>query len=279
MVRDKRKSEAPLSTPPMLEGIDSSWDEDSGLDLELDDEKFDRTTAIPAIPSAEFARQVFERAEEDEDMDSVPTRRGSDDEIPLVLSGYPPPPVAPAPAPQAGPRRRELELDLSGFAGSPLELADRTVSERPPSPSSNDLELELGAPAPQVVRGDPALQDMKDRYAMGDFSGALIMAEGILESNPHDEEAGRYAHSCRDVLTQMYSARLGALSQIVRVAIPQDQIRWLSLDHRAGFLLSLVDGNLSIEEILDVSGMSRLDALRIMYTLFDQRVIALLSAR
>jgi hypothetical protein len=116
---------------------------------------------------------------------------------------------------------------------------------------------------------------MKDRYATGDFTGALIVAESLLEADAGDTDAQRYAQSCRDVLTQMYSARLGALTQRVRVAVPGDQIRWLSLDHRAGFVLSLIDGSSTVEELLDISGMNRLDALRILYTLYDQRVIAL----
>jgi hypothetical protein len=73
----------------------------------------------------------------------------------------------------------------------------------------------------------------------------------------------------------MYLARLGSLKQIIRVAIAREQIRWLSLDHRAGFLLSLIDGTSSIEELLDVSSMPRLEALRILYGLLDQRVIEL----
>jgi hypothetical protein len=73
----------------------------------------------------------------------------------------------------------------------------------------------------------------------------------------------------------MYSARLGSLDQRVTVAVPSDQIRWLTLDHRAGFLLSLVDGGITVDQILDISGMPRLDALRIMYQLLDQRVISL----
>jgi hypothetical protein len=77
------------------------------------------------------------------------------------------------------------------------------------------------------------------------------------------------------VLAQMYLARLGSLAQVVRVALSGDQIRWLSLDHRAGFLLSLVDGQSSIETLLDISGMARLEALRILFGLLDQRVIVL----
>ncbi|MDF3069355.1 MAG: hypothetical protein K0R38_4956 [Polyangiaceae bacterium] len=110
---------------------------------------------------------------------------------------------------------------------------------------------------------------------MGDFTGALVVAEGMLERSADDIDAQRYAQSCRDVLTQMYSARLGALSQRVRVAVPSEEIRWLSLDHRSGFVLSLIDGSSTVEELLDISGMNRLDALRILYTLYDQRVIAL----
>jgi len=108
------------------------------------------------------------------------------------------------------------------------------------------LELsfeEVGASeSPKEPHTGP-IGEMKDRYAMGDFSGALVIAEGILESNPEDLEAPRYAQSCRDV--------------------------------RAGFLLSLVDGGSTVDQILDISGMTRLDALRIMYQLLDQRVISL----
>jgi hypothetical protein len=144
-----------------------------------------------------------------------------------------------------------LELELDGLATGPFSAA----------------------PAPP--RDDPAITEMKDRYAMGDFTGALVIAESILESSPEDLEAPRYAQSCRDVLTQMYSARLGSLDQVVRVAVPSDQIRWLTLDHRAGFLLSLIDGGSTVDQILDISGMTRLDALRIVYQLLDQRVISL----
>jgi hypothetical protein len=127
--------------------------------------------------------------------------------------------------------------------------------------------------APPV--SEPGLRQIADRYATGDFSGALVLAEAVLESAPEHLEALRYADKCRDVLMQMYAARLGPLDQIVAMSIPSEQIRWLSLDHRAGFLLSRVDGTSSVEELLDISGMPRLDALRIMYGLFQERVITL----
>jgi hypothetical protein len=167
------------------------------------------------------------------------------------------------------------DLDSTDSAGA---MAQTRPEASPRDPRDPLLELSLDAPpraAFKDVAGESAIGEVKDLYAMGDFSGALLIAERILETNPEDLEAPRYAQSCRDVLTQMYSARLGSLDQIVAVAVPSDQIRWLTLDHRAGFLLSLIDGGITVDQILDISGMPRLDALRIMYQLLDQRVISL----
>jgi hypothetical protein len=170
-----------------------------------------------------------------------------------------------------------LELaDLDSIGSLPAE--PRVASDPVHDPRDPVLELSFDEPGRKAVSKEPSggpIADMKDRYAMGDFSGALVIAEGIIESDPEDTEAPRYAQSCRDVLTQMYAARLGSLDQIVAVAVPSDQIRWLTLDHRAGFLLSLIDGGSTVDQILDISGMTRLDALRIMYQLLDQRVISL----
>ena len=179
-----------------------------------------------------------------------------------------------------------LEL-MEMSAPAPATSRSPSTSQFGRDPRDPVLELDLGEvarsgpPPPVLMPSAPAsprdteITEMKDRYAMGDFTGALVVAEGLLEVNADDIDAQRYAQSCRDVLTQMYSARLGALTQHVRVAVPSDQIRWLSLDHRAGFVLSLIDGSSTVEELLDISGMNRLDALRIIFTLFDQRVIAL----
>ncbi len=155
-------------------------------------------------------------------------------------------------------------LDL-GFGDQPASEALDMVGRQ---------ESSSIAPAEPSRRGDP-LAELRERYALGDFSGALTIAEGILEDDKDNGDAQRYAESCRDVLKQMYAARLGSLQQVPVVAIPAEQLRWLTLDHRSGFLLSHVDGVSTLEEILDVSGMNHLEAMRIIYELLQQKVIAL----
>ena len=180
------------------------------------------------------------------------------------------------PLAMAPPTRRAAQDDRLDL-GLDLDLGDGGVD----APDSNDAldlvsrnpESSIVPPAP-LQKPDP-LAELRERYALGDFSGALAIAEGLLEDQPGNADAQRYAESCRDVLRQMYAARLGPLDQVPVVAIPAEQLRWLTLDHRSGFLLSHVDGVSTLEEILDVSGMNPLEAMRIIYDLLQQKVIAL----
>jgi hypothetical protein len=127
---------------------------------------------------------------------------------------------------------------------------------------------------PEPAAVDPIVE-MQERFALGDYSGALVMAESMLEENPTHVEAREYADSCRAVLQQMYTARIGPLDRVPVIDVARDQLRWLSIDHRTGFILSLVDGVSSLEMILDVCGMPALDALRMLFELVQQRIISI----
>ena len=116
---------------------------------------------------------------------------------------------------------------------------------------------------------------MNDRVALGDYTGALAVAEKLLVDDPDNKAVIACADSCRGVLKQMYVTKIGPLDRVPTVAVARDQLRWLSIDHRAGFVLSLVDGVSSLEMILDVSGMPELDTLRILSELTQQRIITL----
>ena len=114
---------------------------------------------------------------------------------------------------------------------------------------------------------------MRERFSLGDYSGALEIAEAILARDPVNAEALRCDEECRAKLVHMYTARIGPIDRVPMVVVAREQLRWLSIDHRAGFLLSHIDGVSSLEMILDVSGMPLLDALKILCELSQQRVI------
>jgi len=174
------------------------------------------------------------------------------------------PPVSsaaqPGPGYASGPRRTE-SVRMATLIPGMVPDGPQAPSEPPPA-----------APAPPAP--DDRRRQMLQRYEAGDYGGALVLAEAVLDEIPDDAVARRYAESCNEMLRQMYKARIGDGSQVLRIVMPSDELRSLNLDHRAGFLLSCIDGMSSIDDILDVSGMRELEALRILFELVQEHVIA-----
>jgi hypothetical protein len=182
----------------------------------------------------------------------------------------PPPPRQPTPS--------ALSMADARAPSSPNNPAV-AAPQRSLSPTSIEAAV-LGAigssPAPEITERtieDPEAE-MRERFSLGDYTGALEMAELILAEEPGNLEAAECGENCRTVLENMFAARLGPLDRVPMVVVPRTQMRWLSIDHRAGFVLSLIDGSSSVEMILDVCGMPRLDALRILHELVQQKIVA-----
>ncbi len=116
---------------------------------------------------------------------------------------------------------------------------------------------------------------MHERLDVGDFTAALATAETMLEVDPDDQDAMHVAEVCRAKLKAIYIGRLGSLDKIPVLAVQRTNLRGLSLDHRSGFLLSMIDGMSSIEEIIDIAAMPPLEALRTLYNLVTQQIITL----
>lgn len=204
------------------------------------------------------------------------------------------PSAAAAPQPGHGqPQRANSEPSLAlewsseshlavDFDGPPLKLPDELEVEEPSAPSeSAPLTLELdeldeGKDALGLVahsrRSQPGIDlasEMAERFALDDFTGALRFAELVLGKLPEHPDARRVATESRRRLEHLYTSRLGGLGRVPSVAMRDADLRWLGLDHRAGFLLSRVEAGNSIEDLVDVSGMPRLEALKTLVELFE----------
>ena len=141
---------------------------------------------------------------------------------------------------------------------------------------SEEREGDALALAGRKSRPMPVLDlasEMSERFALGDFSGALRAAELVLGQEPEHELARVYAHESRQKLEGLYLSRLGSQGRVPVLALPESEIRWLGLDSRMGFLLSRIDGTSDYETIVELSGMPRLEALRSLVELMDAKVI------
>jgi hypothetical protein len=261
MTDDRRKKRS--VKPPEPSGAESENDRPT-VNPPFDVEAFAR---LASGPSSQQRRSIAE----------APTRR-------------PPPPGASPSFEVAEPRERQItltdeaELEAARLESashsdprgpgrpSPLSIADARAPSSPsvpavsPQRSVTPTSIEaavLGAisasPAPEITERtiDDPMAEMRERFSLGDYTGALEMSELILAEEPSDLEAAECGENCRSVLEQMYAARLGPLERVPMVVVPRTQMRWLSMDHRAGFILSLIDGSSSVDLILDVCGMPK----------------------
>jgi hypothetical protein len=187
-------------------------------ELEVADQKassssaFERVTVTPGLSEREYVARMMHQAPSERtpstraagERPSGSVRRQAtiapsaspvaNDELEMLALDLPEAAVAPAsdvrtPPPSPPPARDDHEAQrrpssaprsFRPAAGDALELVDvRSKSVRPPL-------------APNIT-----MRAVRDRFDVGDFSGALILAEGILESEPESVDALLYAEHCR----------------------------------------------------------------------------------
>lgn len=158
-----------------------------------------------------------------------------------------------------------IELATPGFDKSdPMALIrDQTQPTAPPTGAGSRVDEEI----------DTLLSGAEDLLELDDHSGAMeliVKAERLRPTDPRIRELkARSEHT----LELMYESKLGPLEKRPRVVLKEDEIIWLNLDHRAGFVLAQIDGTVTYDDVFAVSGMSRLDTARILAQLLDEGVI------
>lgn len=113
----------------------------------------------------------------------------------------------------------------------------------------------------------------RELFELGDFSGSLELVEKVLKKQSQHEGARAYLKRNEQTLLKMYESKLGDMNRIPRQLVPPDEVIWMNMHHRAGFILSQVDGSLSYEDLLAVSGMDRFDTVRIIADLISNGII------
>lgn len=184
-----------------------------------------------------------------------------------------PPPAA---TPVAGTR-----LDTPASGTKAVGSSPKRASKPPTRPSDGQVERPTRAirtPAQVVAVGQDsasgkALLKVAERFEAGDYGRALMLAEQVLELDPEAEELRHYAELCREKLRQTYLERIGTGRTILRVSVTDEKLRERSLDPRLAFLLSLLDGASSVDDVVDMSTMPPLEAVRALHELLVEGVI------
>jgi len=200
--------------------------------------------------------------------------------------------VKPDPARPAGPTLTPTKLVAPSERPHGAPALPRPLAPAPgaaPAPPHEEVDLDIdvedGAAAPAASAGPPAAPDepedagtllikATDLLDLDDYSGAMALVEQVLQLDPTNATAQELRARCEATLLAMTESKLGDLSRRPRTLLTPDQVVWLNLDHRAGFLLSLIDGTVSFEELFLLSSMPRLETARILLKLLQEKAIS-----
>jgi hypothetical protein len=134
------------------------------------------------------------------------------------------------------------------------------LEDMPPLPSLPGTKK----PAHPLGLAEAALQ-------AGDVGAAVDACEAALAGT--GGLGGRVAQDYLPLVEQIYGAILGGPKLDVRV--PTHGKAMGTLEPRSAFLLSRIDGSMTVEDVLDVSGMPRLEALREMALLVRRGAVVI----
>jgi hypothetical protein len=192
--------------------------------------------------------------------------------------------------------KRELDVDLMlGPAGSTGAEDETTLLHKARASTRSDAVLAfdpIDARSAQILDdvdvGAPANEPKEDRTRRritklferaiewnrdSELDRAVTAIDLALSEDPTSALAQKLIHRNRDTMMTVFQAFLGDLQRQPSLARPLHELANAPISPRAAFLLSRVDGQLSIDEILDVSGMPRLEAYRYLCQLFLRGIL------
>lgn len=140
-------------------------------------------------------------------------------------------------------------------------------------------EVDSNAPAGETRedrtrRRITALLERATEWGQGaDLERSVTAVDLALSEDPNSALAQKLIHRNRDTIMNAFQGFLGDLQRAPALARPLHELGSAPISPRAAFLLSRVDGTLSLDEILDVSGMPRLEAYRYLCQLLLRGIL------
>lgn len=139
-------------------------------------------------------------------------------------------------------------------------------------------EVQDSPPDARAAQAEPSAierlgREARELVADGDPRGAFELLESRLGGiGPHLELQGLF-ELLRAHLYTAHRARLRDGSGVPGVCMGPDEILRFNLPANAGFVLSMIDGTTSIDEVVSLSGMDPFEALDVFVKLLDAGIV------
>jgi hypothetical protein len=125
------------------------------------------------------------------------------------------------------------------------------------------------------LRASELVDRCRGQLERGNLEAAAASAEAALREGERAPSPGipEVIGPARSLFETAFEALVGPPQGIPVPAMSSAALAGQELDHRAGFLLSHMDGDLTVDGLLDVAGMSRFEVFRILAGLLRAKAI------
>jgi hypothetical protein len=127
------------------------------------------------------------------------------------------------------------------------------------------------------LRASELVDQCRGYLERGNLEAAAVAAEAALREGEHAPDPGipEVIEPARALFERAFEGYVGPATGVPVTAMSPGALTGQDLDHRAGFLLSRIDGHMSIDALLDIASMPRFETLRILASLLRVKAIRL----
>ena len=111
------------------------------------------------------------------------------------------------------------------------------------------------------------------------FDPAYELLQMIIHENPEDEKAQKFLDTTKGLLLKDYLSEVGDTGSAVKLKKNMEDIMKINLTKESAYIISMIDGSSSVDELLALSGIDRFLFMRNLTMLLRNGIVTFHNPR
>ncbi len=128
--------------------------------------------------------------------------------------------------------------------------------------------------APTATDSEDTIADALTAYKAGELDIAWAGLQQVCKEDPERLDVQGYLQLVGNARAEKWSKEIGDQGQVLRLKCTTEEMMKLKLQPEEGFLLSQIDGKVSISDLLSLSTCTRHRTLEVLARLLREKIVA-----
>ena len=173
--------------------------------------------------------------------------------------------------------QRLLRRGLNHYGAGDLESAvscwERTLKLDPDNRPARDYLASVQGERNEGQEPQELVEQGLEKYRAGNLEGAWDLLKRATRLSPDQLDIQGYLALVKEQLLERFAGEVGDLGQSVRLAVPLDQLLERRLRPDQAYLLSRIDGAVTLDDLLSLCTGDRFESLHAIVELLREQLI------